>query len=90
MSEMGLVSRVAPVQMAMRNCTRNEGRSFEVSNQVLISSHRKLLSLMRSPIACAMQHGVLQWVISRRYRAATLTAGSPQSDGVIGRQRVDN
>jgi hypothetical protein len=28
----------------MRSCTRDEGRSFEVGNQVLISSHRKLLS----------------------------------------------
>ena len=37
----GLVSRVAPVQTAMRNCTRDEGRSFEFGNQVLISSHRK-------------------------------------------------
>jgi hypothetical protein len=26
----------------MRNCTRDEGRPFEVGNQVLISSHRKL------------------------------------------------
>ena len=43
-SQMGLVSRVAPVHTAMRNCTRDEGRSFEVDNQVLISSHRKLLS----------------------------------------------
>ena len=40
----GLVSRVTPVQTAMRNCSRDEGRSFEVDNQVLISSHRKLLS----------------------------------------------
>ena len=40
---MGLVSRVSPVQTALRNCTRDEGRSFEVGNQVLISSHRKLL-----------------------------------------------
>jgi hypothetical protein len=44
MSLMGLVSRVSPVHTAMRNCTRDEGRSFEVGNQVLISSHRKLLS----------------------------------------------
>ena len=44
MSVQGLVSRVTPVQTAMRNCTRDEGRSFEVGNQVLISSHRKLLS----------------------------------------------
>src|ERR1700738_5256358 len=43
-SEMGLVSRVSPVQTALRNCTRDEGRAFEVGNQVLISSHGKLLS----------------------------------------------
>jgi hypothetical protein len=42
-SEMGLVSRVSPVQTALRNCTRDEGRPFEVGNQGLISSHRKLL-----------------------------------------------
>ena len=42
--EMGLVSRVTPVHTAMRNCTGDEGRSFEVGNQVLISSHHKLLS----------------------------------------------
>ena len=28
----------------MRNCTRDEGGPFEIGNQVLISSHRKLLS----------------------------------------------
>jgi hypothetical protein len=39
----GLVSRVTPVHTALRNCTRDEGRSFEFGNQVLISSHRKLL-----------------------------------------------
>jgi hypothetical protein len=27
----------------VRNCTRDEGTPFEVGNQVLISSHRKLL-----------------------------------------------
>ena len=43
MFEMGLVTRVSPVHTAMRNCTRDEGRSFEVDNQVLISSRRKLL-----------------------------------------------
>ena len=43
MSQLDLVSRVSPVQTALRNCTRDEGRSFEVGNQVLISSHRKLL-----------------------------------------------
>jgi hypothetical protein len=43
MSGAGLVSRVSPVHTALRNCTRDEGRSFEVGNQVLISNHRKLL-----------------------------------------------
>ena len=33
-----------PYQTAMRNCTRDEGGPFEVGNQVLTSSHRKLLS----------------------------------------------
>jgi len=42
-SASGLVSRVTPVHTALRNCTRDEGRSFEVGNQVLISNHRKLL-----------------------------------------------
>ena len=44
MSESGLVSRVSPVQTALRNCTGDEGGPFEFGNQVLISSHRKLLS----------------------------------------------
>ena len=44
MSATGIVSRVSPVQTALRNCTRDEGGPFEVGNQVLISSHRKLLS----------------------------------------------
>src|SRR5262245_3968780 len=44
MSQMGLVSRALPVHTAMRNCTRDEGGPFEFGNQVLISSHRKLLS----------------------------------------------
>ena len=43
MSGPGIVSRVTPVHTAVRNCTRDEGRPFEVGNQVLISSHRKLL-----------------------------------------------
>jgi hypothetical protein len=30
--------------VSVRNCTKDEGRPFEVGNQVLISSHRKLLS----------------------------------------------
>ena len=41
----GIVSRVAPVQTAVRNCTRDEGGPFGFGNQVLIPSHRKLLRL---------------------------------------------
>jgi hypothetical protein len=44
MSAIGIVSRVTPVHTAARNCTRDKGRPFEVGDQVLISSHRKLLS----------------------------------------------
>jgi hypothetical protein len=79
MSTRGLVSRVSPVQTALRNCTRDEGRSFEVGNQVLISSHRKLLSSERWPVACAMQHRVLLWVQNRRLPHRNRAAGSPQS-----------
>ena len=43
MTASGRVSRVSPVQTAMRNCTGDEGGPFEVGNQVLISSHRELL-----------------------------------------------
>jgi hypothetical protein len=44
MTAVGFVSRALPVHTAMRNCTRDEGGPFEFGNQVLISSHRKLLS----------------------------------------------
>jgi hypothetical protein len=38
-----LCHEVTPVHTALRNCTRDEGWPFEIGNQVLISSHRKLL-----------------------------------------------
>jgi hypothetical protein len=41
----GRVTRASPVQTTVRNCTRDEGRPFGFGNQVLISSHRKLLRL---------------------------------------------
>ena len=43
MTAQGRVSRASPEFGAVRNCTRDEGRPFEVGNQVLISSPRKLL-----------------------------------------------
>jgi hypothetical protein len=57
MSALGLVSRVSPVQTAIRSCTRDEGRSFEVGNQVLISSHRKLLSSKAMVVNVAEKSG---------------------------------
>src|SRR5258708_29171152 len=53
----GLVSRVTPVHTALRNCTRDEGRSFEVGNQVLISSRRKLLSSKAMVVNVAEKSG---------------------------------
>ena len=43
-SASGRVSRTRRLRAAVRNCTRDEGGPFEVGNQVLTSSHRKLLS----------------------------------------------
>src|SRR5258708_32144521 len=57
MSGNGLVSRVTPVHTALRNCTRDEGRPFEFGNQVLISSHRKLLSSKASVVNVAEKSG---------------------------------
>ena len=41
----------------VRNCTRDEGGPFEVGNQVLISSHRKLLSSKTMVVSVAETAG---------------------------------
>jgi hypothetical protein len=56
-SALGLVSRVSPVHTAVCNCTRDEGGPFEVGNQVLISSHRKLLSSKAMVVNVAEKSG---------------------------------
>jgi hypothetical protein len=43
--------------MTVRNCTRDEGGPFEVGNQVLISSHRKLLSSKAMVVSVAETAG---------------------------------
>ncbi len=43
MADLSLVSRVSPVQTALRNCTGDEGGPFGFGDQELIPSHRKLL-----------------------------------------------
>ena len=52
-----------------RNCTGDEGRSFEVGNQVLISSHRKLLSSKAMVVNVAETPG-------QRFRQARLREAS--------------
>jgi hypothetical protein len=42
---------------AVRNCTRDEGGPFEFGNQVLISSHRKLLRLNSVVVSVAETPG---------------------------------
>ena len=56
-SPMGLVSRASPVHVAMRNYTRDEGGPFGVGNQVLISSHRKLLRSKAVVVSVAEKPG---------------------------------
>ena len=69
-SELGLVSRVTPVHTAVRNCTRDEGGPFEVGNQVLISSHRKLLSSKAMVVSGARDEARLIAKASRPARAS--------------------
>jgi hypothetical protein len=57
MSVLGRVTRVTPVQTAVRNCTRDEGGPFEFGNQVLISSHRKLLWSKAMVVSVAEKSG---------------------------------
>jgi hypothetical protein len=57
MSLLGRVTRVTPVQTVMRNCTRDEGGSFEFGNQVLISSDRKLLWSKAMVVSVAEKSG---------------------------------
>src|SRR5713226_2489739 len=56
MSALGRVSR-APSSTTVRNCTRDEGGPFEVGNQVLISSRRKLLSSKAMVVSVAETPG---------------------------------
>jgi hypothetical protein len=53
----------------VRNCTRDEGGPFEVGNQVLISSHRKLLSSKAMGERCGNA--------GTRFRQAKASASEP-------------
>ena len=56
-SAWGLVSRVSPVQTAVRNCTRDEGGPFGFGDQELIPSHRKLLRSKAVVVSVAEKSG---------------------------------
>jgi hypothetical protein len=43
--------------MAVRNCTRDEGRSFEIGSQALVSNHCKLLSSKAMVVSVAANVG---------------------------------
>ena len=72
-SALGRVSRGSPVQTAMRNCTRDEGRSFEAGSQVLASNRCKLLSSKAMVVSVAVNVGR----ISRRVRLREASASEP-------------
>jgi hypothetical protein len=73
MSELGLVSRASPVQMAVCNCTRDEGRSFEAGSQVQASNRCKLLSSKAMVVSVVVNVGT----ISRRVRLREASASEP-------------
>ena len=73
LTAVGRVSRGSPVQTAMRNCTRDEGRSFEAGSQVLASNRCKLLSSKAMVVSVAVNVGR----ISRRVRLREASASEP-------------
>ena len=82
MSHLGRVSRVPPVQTAERNCTRDGGGPFGFSNQVLISSHRKLLSSKAMVVSVAEKPDVI-W-------QARLREASESKPSMKCRKRLDD
>ncbi len=57
MSGYGSVSRVSPVQTALRNCTRDEGGPFGFGDQELMPSYRKLLWSKAMVVSVAEKSG---------------------------------
>jgi hypothetical protein len=60
------VSRASPVHTAVRNCTRDEGRSLEAGSQVQASNHCKLLSLKAMVVSVAANVGTISWRVRLR------------------------
>jgi len=84
----GRVSRASPVHTALRNCTRDEGGPFEFGNQVLISSHRKLLrsravvvSVAETPGRDSGRHGRERRAQANRRRSVESGLGDAKTGG---------
>ena len=72
MSASGRVSRASPVQTAMRNCTRDEGRPFEAGSQVKASNRCKLLSSKKAMVvSVAVNVGTISWRVRLREASAS-------------------
>src|SRR6516162_1549650 len=88
MTAMGRVSRAPTRVLAMRNCTRDEGGPFEFGNQVLISSHRKLLrsravvvSVAETPGRDSGRHGRERRAQANRRRSVESGLGDAKTGG---------
>ncbi len=81
MSEFGCVSRVSPVQTAVRNCTRDEGWPLGFGSQVLIPSYRKLRWSKAMVVSVAEKSG-------RRSRQARLREASASEPPLKCRKRI--
>jgi hypothetical protein len=57
MVEMGLASRVTPVQTALRNYTGDEGGPFGFGDQVADPNHRELLQSKAVVVSVAEKSG---------------------------------
>ena len=77
---MGLVSRESPVHTAMRNCTGDEGGPFEFGNQVLISSHRKLLSSKAMVVNVAKRRDMIPAGMAERGERKRIAAEASKAD----------
>jgi hypothetical protein len=83
MTASGRVSRGSPVQTAIRNCTRDEDRSFEAGSQVLASDRCKLLSSRAMVVSVAVNVGrIPTGVVERGERKRT-------ADEVCAFRRID-
>ena len=90
------VTRVTPVQTVARNCTRDEGGPFEFGNQVLISSHRKLLrskavvvSVAETPEQDFGRHGRERRAQANRCRSVESGLGDPSGIRRVGSAKLD-